>query len=324
VCSSDLFLIDNKVEMRLSKPLMKSQDANTESVSKIPTCFSDTYSADTPTASMRKLAPVARAAQTAGYVTLQDPGLVDLDKLRSLHDPDYVWAFITGEGRLASSQGWDWTPQIRNGVLAINAGQIETADMAFKHGIAANVAQGFHHSFPEHGAGFCTFNGLALVAQEFPEKRIFVLDCDEHCGDGTAEFTKKLPNIFNFSINGTNWGMHESERSICRNIKTTPNSFRDYKKALLDGFNCAREWSADLIIYQAGADPHVDDPMSTGILNTEQMLERDRMVFAQFHKSGTPLLFVLAGGYQTPIEEKLVPLHLNTFKAAFEEYCGGL
>ena len=270
---------------------------------------------------MRKLAPVARAAEAAGYVTLHDPGLVDRDKLRSLHDPDYVHAFIIGEGLLASSQGWGWTPQIRNGVLAINAGQIVAADMAFKHGIAANVAQGFHHAQPERGSGFCTFNGLALVAQEFPQKRIFVLDCDEHCGDGTAEFTKKLPNLFNLSINGTNWGMHESERSICRNIKTTADSFKDYKKALLEGFNYARDWSADLIIYQAGADSHVDDPMSTGILNTELMLERDRMVFAHFHKSGTPLFFVLAGGYQTPIEEKLVPLHLNTFKAAFEEYC---
>jgi hypothetical protein len=45
------------------------------------------------------------------------------------------------------------------------------------------------------------------------------------------------------------------------------------------------------------------------------------MVFAHFHQCGTPLFFVLAGGYQTPIEEKLLPLHLNTFRAAFNEYC---
>jgi acetoin utilization deacetylase AcuC-like enzyme len=260
-------------------------------VTPILTCFSDTYSADTPTASMRKLAPVARAAEAVGYATLHDPGLIDRDKLRSLHDPDYVRAFITGEGRLASSQGWEWTPQIRNGVLAINAGQILGAQMALEFGVAANVAQGFHHAKPERGWYFCTFNGLALVAHEFPEKRVFVLDCDEHCGDGTAEFTKRLSNLFNFSINGTNWGMYEGSRCICRNIKTTPDSFRDYKKALLEAFNCAREWSADLIIYQAGADTHVDDPMSTGILNTEQMLERDRMVFAHFHKSGIPIFF---------------------------------
>jgi len=289
--------------------------------SKIPTCFSDAYSADTPTASMRKLAPVARAAEAAGYVTLHDPGLIDRDKLRSLHTPDYVRAFITGKGYLAGSQGWDWTPQIRNGVLAINAGQIEGAQLAFEHGIAANVAQGFHHAVPERGSNFCTFNGLALVAQEFPEKRIFILDCDEHCGDGTAEFTKKLPNLFNFSINGTDWGMHESERSISRNLKPVKKDFSPYRSALEEAFETIRSWKPDLIIYQAGADPHVNDPISSRSMTTEQLQERDQLVFRFCKSEGMPVLFVLAGGYQDPIEEKLLPLHLNTFKAAFEEYC---
>jgi acetoin utilization deacetylase AcuC-like enzyme len=287
----------------------------------IPTCFSDTYSADTPTASMAKLAPVARAADRAGYVRLHDPGLIDRDKLRSLHDPAYVRAVITGKGPLASAMGWEWTPQIRNGVLAINAGMIEGARMAMETGIAANVGQGFHHAKPERGWYFCTFNGLALVAQEFPEKRIFVLDCDEHCGDGTAEFTKKFPNLFNFSINGTNWGMHESEQSICRHLKTVKDDFTPYRNALEETFRTAKEWQADLIIYQAGADPHVDDPVSSGSMTTDQLLERDRIVFRFCREEKIPVLFVLAGGYQTPIEEKLVPLHLNTFKAAFEEYC---
>jgi len=295
--------------------------AKPEMLTKIPTYFSETYAADTPTASMAKLAPVARAAEQAGYVTFHDPGLVDLDKLRELHDPNYVRAIITGKGPLASAMGWEWTPQIRNGILAINAGQIAGARMAMETGIAANVAQGFHHAKPERGHYFCTFNGLALVAQEFPEKRIFVLDCDEHCGDGTAEFTKRLPNLFNFSINGTNWGMHESERSICRNIQNGKDSFTDYKKVLQEAFKAAKEWPTDLIIYQAGGDPHVDDPISSHILTTEQLLERDHLVFRFCKSERIPVLFVLAGGYQTPIQEKLVPLHLNTFKAAFEEYC---
>ena len=290
-------------------------------LSSIPTCFSNNYSAETSTASMRKLSPVAHAAESAGYVSLHDPGLIDRDKLRSLHDPDYVQAFITGKGSLASSQGWDWTPQIRNGVLAINAGQIEGARMAMEHGIAANVAQGFHHAKPERGWYFCTFNGLALVAQEFPEKRIFVLDCDEHCGDGTAEFTKRLPNLFNFSINGTDWGMHQSEQSICRHLKPVKDDFTPYGTALNEAFEAIRSWKPDLIIYQAGVDPHIDDPVSSHSMTTEQLLDRDRIVFRFCKAERIPVLFVLAGGYQTPIEEKLLPLHLNTFKAAFEEYC---
>ena len=49
------------------------------------------------------------------------------------------------------------------------------------------------------------------------------------------------------------------------------------------------------MIYQAGADPHIDDPLG-GILTTKQMSWRDRQVFEQLgHK---PLVWNLAGGYQ--------------------------
>jgi acetoin utilization deacetylase AcuC-like enzyme len=99
------------------------------------------------------------------------------------------------------------------------------------------------------------------------------------------------------------------------------DDFTPYRNALEEAFKKAKEWQADLIIYQAGADPHVDDPVSSGTMTTDQLLERDRIVFRFCKAEKIPVLFVLAGGYQTPIEEKLLPLHLNTFKAAYEEYC---
>ena len=43
---------------------------------------------------------------------------------------------------------------------------------------------------------------LALVAKQNPEKRIFVMDCDQHGGDGTAIFTNRLTNLVNFGILG--------------------------------------------------------------------------------------------------------------------------
>jgi len=44
----------------------------------------------------------------------------------------------------------------------------------------------------------------------------------------------------------------------------------------------------DLILYQAGADVHVDDPLG-GVLTTEQMIERDQIVFDAARASGTPI-----------------------------------
>jgi hypothetical protein len=48
------------------------------------------------------------------------------------------------------------------------------------------------------------------------------------------------------------------------------------------------------------------------------MFDRDRIVFDSCRRKQIPVLFVLAGGYQEPIKEKLLPLHLNTFRAAVE------
>ena len=289
----------------------------------IQTCFSPLYSAETPTASMRKLGPVAWHAVAKGWAEIEVPDAVDADRLRQLHAPEYVDAFLTGRAPLASSQGWPWTPQIHDGVLAINGGQLLGAKLAMEHGIAANVAQGFHHAGYARGGGYCTFNGLALVAQEFPDRRVMVLDCDEHGGNGTEEFTNRLPNLYNFSIHGNSFGMQGGERSIPRKLPSVTQNFSLYEQALDDAFDMVECWRPDLLIYQAGADPHLNDPLGSLGMTTEQMCERDRIVFQRCKGRDLPVLFVLAGGYQEPINSKLLPLHLNTFKVAHAVFAGG-
>ena len=69
-------------------------------------------------------------------------------------------------------------------------------------------------------------------------------------------------------------------------------------------------------IYQAGADPHVDDELG-GVLTTEEMAERDRIVFQRCRDAGVPVVTNLAGGYQSPVE-KIVSLHVQTLRAFAE------
>ena len=90
---------------------------------------------------MRKLGPVARAAEEAGYAKLIEPSGSDVEEsLKQLHDPNYVEAFLSGIGPLASAPGWSWTPEIRDGVMAIQEGQLCAAKTAIEEGVAANVA----------------------------------------------------------------------------------------------------------------------------------------------------------------------------------------
>ncbi len=283
-------------------------------------CYSPQYFAHTHTNSMEKLTFVAERLQEYDYICLHEPEPLEGDVLKSLHDPNYVEAFLTGEPRkLASIQGFKpWNPQLRDAVLSVNGGQILAAQLAWQHGLAANIAQGFHHATPDFGSCYCTFNGLALVAQHFPDKRIFVLDCDQHGGNGTADFVLKLPNLYNFSIYGQAFGCASYERAETRHIHPKTGNFKSYQQAIEEGFAAAQAWQADLIIYQAGMDCHQDDPHGSTWFSTDLIEKRDELVFRLAKQSQIATMFVLAGGYQKL--SKLIPLHVRTFEIAAQIY----
>lgn len=283
--------------------------------SAIRTAFSDSYYAKTPQPSMRKLPLVARLASREGFASLVEPHPITVGQLVKIHDPAYVESILFGQGPLSQCAFGFWSEDYRDGVLAINGGNLLAARMALEDGLAANVGQGFHHAAPSNGGGFCTFNGLALVAALHPERNVFVLDCDEHGGDGTAEFTKVLSNLFNFSVCGSTMGAFEGARSIVR--KVMPGDEVMARRYVEEALEIMADRRPDLVIYQAGMDPHRDDPLSRSKMSGDFLAWRDeRVMHALLRELCIPFFFVLAGGYQEPIREKLVPLHVRTFEIA--------
>ena len=284
-------------------------------------CYSPRYYAQTHTNSMEKLTAVADVLRAQQMVELIDPGLIDFEILKKLHNPQYVEAFLAGESAFATIQGFKpWNEQLRDAILSVQAGQLLGAKIALKEGIAANIAQGFHHANYDYGGSYCTFNGLALIAQHFANKRIFILDCDQHGGDGTAEFTRRLENLYNFSIYGLAFGYPTYERAESRHVHTKNGSFAQYLMALHEAFQKAHEWQADIIIYQAGMDCHQADPYGSAWFTTELIKKRDEMVFNMAKNAGIPIMFVLAGGYQDL--DDLTALHTQTFHSAYQVYYG--
>ena len=295
---------------------MKQRDSTIAKNPTLPirTAYSASYYANTSTPSMRKLPLVARGVEEAGFATIVEPKPARRADLAKIHNPAYVENIITGKGPLSHCAFGFWSEDYRDGVLAINGGNLLAARMALEDGIAANVAQGFHHAGPPNGGGFCTFNGLALVAAMHPELDILVLDCDEHGGDGTAVFTKSLPNLFNFSICGSTMGAFEGPRSIVR--KVPPSDESQAWLYLNEAVDLISERRPQLVIYQSGMDPHRNDPLSRSKMSGEFLAKRDGFVMETLLSLTIPFFFVLAGGYQEPMEEQLVPLHVRTFEIA--------
>lgn len=171
--------------------------------------------------------------------------------------------------------------------------------------VACSPTSGFHHAGVETAYGYCTFNGLMVAAlglqAEGRVRRVGILDCDQHCGDGTAEIiqSKRL-----------DWVQHVSKEYV--DPADSEPFFAKLPKVVKSFAGC------DLLMYQAGADPHVEDPLG-GFLTTEQLARRDHIVFSTAKAMGIPLVWNLAGGYQEPIG-KVLAIHNNTMRACIAVY----
>jgi acetoin utilization deacetylase AcuC-like enzyme len=70
----------------------------------------------------------------------------------------------------------------------------------------------------------------------------------------------------------------------------------------------------DLVLYQAGADPHVRDPLG-GWMGDAELRHRDEVVFEAVKAAGVPLVWNLAGGYQRDAAggiEPVIAIHTRT------------
>ena len=181
-------------------------------------------------------------------------------------------------------------------------------------GVAVSPTSGFHHACYNSGGGFCTFNGLMVAAIKLKEegkvKGVGILDLDQHYGNGTTDIIERLDvdYITHYSSNHGVVNTSSNAENFLEN--ELPLIMEDFKK------NC------DVLLYQAGADCHIEDPLG-GWLNTEQMRRRDKIVFEFCAKNKIPVAFNLAGGYQQDKDggiQKVLNLHNNTIEQALKAF----
>lgn len=172
--------------------------------------------------------------------------------------------------------------------------------------VAVSPTSGFHHACYDSCGGYCTFNGLMVTALALKAERaidrIGILDCDVHYGNGTDDIIKKLK---------IDWVRHVTTGT---HYEPEADLFLARLPDIVRGFA-----DCNLLLYQAGADPHIDDPLG-GFLTTAQLALRDRIVFGMAHQIGLPVAWNLAGGYQKPLE-KVLAIHRNTLQSCFDTAC---
>ena len=125
-----------------------------------------------------------------------------------VHTHDYVARFLDGDmtDREMRTLGFPWSAGLaRRALLAVN-GTITASRLAWRDGLAANLAGSSHHAFVDHGEGFSVFNDIAtairVLQRENRSLRAAVVDCDVHQGNGTAAIFAEDPDVYTCSLHG--------------------------------------------------------------------------------------------------------------------------
>jgi acetoin utilization deacetylase AcuC-like enzyme len=215
------------------------------------------------------------------------------------HDPAYVLGILGGE--LPNGFG-NTSPDVARSLPHTTGAMMAAARAALETGCACAPVSGFHHAQYDSAGGYCTFNGLVITSEWLLRagtiERVLILDCDMHYGDGTDAILERIGR--DEAITNATFGRWFHQ----------PRQASAYLERLRE--TVARFDEFDLVLYQAGADLHIDDPLG-GVLSTERMIERDRIVFEAAGVGETPIAWNLAGGYQEPLA-KVVALHVNTMR----------
>lgn len=201
---------------------------------------------------------------------------------------------------------------IAESLMWTNGSFLYAAHEAYHNGEnVVSPTSGFHHAEYNTGMGFCTFNGLMVAALELKKttnvSKVAIIDIDMHYGNGTVDICDKL---------GIDWIKHYTFGENLQYHSQVKMFSGDAWLAKLPGIIEMTLNDCGVAFYQAGADPHVDDPFG-GALTTEQLQERDRIVFTTAKDMGIPIAWNLAGGYQEDFSQVL-KIHRNTLVEAFK------
>jgi acetoin utilization deacetylase AcuC-like enzyme len=253
---------------------------------------------------------------------LSMPGPAPAAWLKLAHAADYVDQVIACEvpHKIEREIGFPVGPRVSLRAQLATAGTVLAARLALRHGIACNTAGGSHHARRAQGAGFCTFNDVAVAAlvllAEGSVDNILIVDLDVHQGDGTADILRDEPRAFTFSMHGErNYPVRKiaSDLDVALPDGAGDVAYLERLGAILPELSRQRRW--DLVFYNAGVDVHAEDRLGRLALSDDGLRAREDMVISHFRDHGIPLCGVIGGGYSTDVPA-LAARHAILFEVA--------
>ena len=266
------------------------------------------------------------AADIQAVQMLEAPAASD-GELALAHAPEYIQAVKSGSLSPQAQReiGFPWTPAMAERSVRSVGASVAAARVAMKEGIAGNLAGGTHHASAVQGGGFCVFNDIAVAARVLQMEhfrvskqtlKVMVVDLDVHQGNGTASIFAEDDSVFTLSMHGEkNFPFRKVNSDLDVGL---PDACTDqaYLEALEHALaQASSRFSADFLIYLAGADAHEGDRLGRLKLTESGMAARDQRVFDWAQERKIPMIICMGGGYGHDLETT-VAVQMNTWRLA--------
>jgi acetoin utilization deacetylase AcuC-like enzyme len=192
----------------------------------------------------------------------------------------------------------------------------------FKNAFCAVRPPG-HHAEKDKAMGFCIYNNVAVGANYLIEKyrynKIAIIDFDVHHGNGTQNIfynNKKVLYISTHQYPYYPGSGSEKEKGKFNNIFNIPldagTTAKEYLNAYEHVLNKIKEFKPEFLLFSAGFDAHIDDPLAQLRLEAEDFykLTKRTLEISKLFCNGK-VVSILEGGYDLKALQDSTQRHVD-------------
>ena len=257
------------------------------------------------------------------------PTNFDQDLLIKTHSLDYInqvqksfpqngFNFLDGD-TVVSPGSKDATKDAVGSILTAIQG-VQNKD--FKNAFCAVRPPG-HHAEKEKAMGFCIYNNVAVGANYLIEKykynKVAIIDFDVHHGNGTQDIFYDNEKVLYISTHQYPYypgSGSEKEKGKYNNIFNIPleagTTAVEYLNAYEHVLNKLKEFKPEFLLFSAGFDAHIDDPLAQLRLSSEDFytLTKRTLEISKPFCNGN-VVSILEGGYDLKALQDSTQRHVD-------------
>ena len=180
-----------------------------------------------------------------------------------------------------------------------------------------------HHAEKEKAMGFCIYNNVAVGANYLIEKykynKIAIIDFDVHHGNGTQNIFYDNEKVLFISTHQYPYypgSGSEKEKGDFNNVLNIPleagTSAEMYLNAYENVLNKVREFKPEFLLFSAGFDAHIDDPLAQLRLSSEDFykITKRTLEISKSFCNGN-VVSILEGGYDLKALQESTKRHVD-------------